>query len=82
MSAFNGLCLYRHEDYSRGSYTAGSDFRVCEHLTFNRSIAAATGRAMVIDPTLAVRTPVEHGRRSLPMFWVQRALKGVRRLTA
>ena len=82
VSAFNGLCLYRYGDYARGSYTAGSDFRVCEHLTFNRSIAAATGRAMVIDPTLAVRTPVEHGRRSFPMFWAQRALKGVRRLMA
>ncbi|GJE18448.1 glycosyltransferase family 2 protein [Methylobacterium marchantiae] len=80
VSAFNGLCLYKGEDFALGSYCDGSDFRLCEHLTFNRSVAAATGRAMAIDPDLVVTMPVEHGSRSFGAFWAQRVQKLALRL--
>ncbi|UMY18611.1 glycosyltransferase family 2 protein [Methylobacterium organophilum] len=75
ISAFNGLCLYRSEDYATGSYCTGSRFDLCEHLTFNRSVAAATGKSMIIDPLLRVAMPPEHCRKSFVAFWVQRARK-------
>lgn len=68
-STFNGLCLYRADIYRRGSYLgAGPD--VCEHLTFNRRLAALTGGTMLIDPGLVLLTPGDHAERSfLPFAW-------------
>lgn len=76
ISAFNGLCLYTAKCYAVGSYlplpgSAG----ICEHVLFNRSIAKATRRRMVISPTLIVPMPKEHGRRSFPGFVWQRVKK-------
>lgn len=80
-SAFNGLCLYRRDSFVAGSYLppAGGEW-ICEHVTFHRSIARATGRSMVVDGTLVLPTPPEHGHRSLPGFVAQRLVKLVRRL--
>lgn len=68
-SAFNGLCLYRADIYRLGSYLdAASD--ICEHLVFNRHLGALTGRTMLIDPSLVLRTPADHAEQSLlPFAW-------------
>lgn len=74
-SAFNGLCLYLAEDYALGSYLADDGDWVCEHVIFNRKVAARTGRRMVVDGSIQLPTPLEHGRRSLPGFVLQRVKK-------
>lgn len=68
-STFNGLCLYRADIYRLGSYLgAGGD--ICEHLVFNRRLAALTGGTMLIDPGLVLLTPADHAERSfLPFAW-------------
>ena len=78
VSAFNGLCLYSAEAYARGSYLpAGGTAHpwICEHVTFNRSIAEATRQDLLIDAELVLRTPAEHGRRNLLGFALQRLRK-------
>lgn len=76
LSAFNGMCLYKADMYLQGSYLpSASSPWVCEHVTFNRSIAAATGRRMLIHGTLVLPQPAEHGRRTLPGFVLQRVRK-------
>jgi hypothetical protein len=83
LSAFNGLCLYKSEIYARGSYLPPGDSPwICEHITFNRSIAADTGRHMVVDGALVLRMPPEHGRRTLPGFLWQRMSKLSKFVTA
>ncbi|CAN7434568.1 glycosyltransferase family 2 protein [Bosea sp. LjRoot237] len=68
-STFNGLCLYRADDYRLGSYLQAGP-SICEHLVFNRGLAAQTGRTMIIDPGLVLRTPMDHAQRSfLPFAW-------------
>lgn len=74
-SAFNGLCLYPTEIYTLGSYLTDDENWICEHLTFNRAVAAKTGRHMVVDGSIKLPTPLEHGRRSLLGFVLQRAKK-------
>lgn len=79
-SAFNGLCLYRSDLYALGSYLPSQEDWVCEHVSFNRAIATQTGRQMIVDGTLKLPTPMEHGRRALPGFVLQRAKKLLNRL--
>lgn len=68
-STFNGLCLYRAETYRLGSYRQAGPV-ICEHLVFNRRLAALTGGAMLIDPDLVLRTPRDHAEQSfLPFAW-------------
>lgn len=78
-SSFNGLALYDAQTYVLGSYlpSAQSDFP-CEHVTFNRSLCAVTGRRMVVSASLVLPTPVEHGPRTLAGFVWQRAHKWLR----
>lgn len=73
-SAFNGLTLYRGEDYRLGSYLDETYAR-CEHLTFNRRLAAATGRRMLVDPDLVLRTPGDHAQRGFFSFYASRVRK-------
>lgn len=80
ISAFNGLCLYRYEDFLHGSYVERSNFDLCEHITFNRSIANSTGKNMMINPRLALATPEEHARKSFFAFSMQRMKKVIPRL--
>lgn len=83
LSAFNGMCLYKADMYLQGSYLpSASGPWVCEHVTFNRSIAAASGRLMLIHGTLVLPQPSEHGRRTLPAFVWQRVTKLPRFLSA
>lgn len=68
-STFNGLCLYRADLYRLGSYHEAGP-AICEHLAFNRRLAALTGGAMLIDPGLVLRTPSDHAEQSfLPFAW-------------
>ncbi|HEV7326045.1 MAG TPA: glycosyltransferase family 2 protein [Bosea sp. (in: a-proteobacteria)] len=68
-STFNGLCLYKGDDYRLGSYIEAGR-ALCEHLVFNRRLAARTGGAMLIDPGLVLRTPADHAEQSfLPFAW-------------
>jgi hypothetical protein len=70
-STFNGLCLYRADDYRLGSYLQAGP-SICEHLVFNRGLAAETGGTMIIDPGLVLRTPMDHAQRSfLPFAWLR-----------
>lgn len=46
-SAFGGLAIYRTGSYLRGMYD-GSD---CEHVTFHKSIADATGMNLYLNPS-------------------------------
>ncbi len=69
VSTFNGLCLYNGDDYRLGSYLQAGP-ALCEHLVFNRRLAALTGGAMLIDPGLILRTPTDHAEQSfLPFAW-------------
>ncbi|ALV43105.1 hypothetical protein AU252_19695 [Pseudarthrobacter sulfonivorans] len=75
-SAFNGLCIYDADAYRAGTYLpAVPGPWICEHITFNRSVANATSRGMVVDPALVLPMPAEHGRRTLPGFVWQRVQK-------
>jgi hypothetical protein len=68
-STFNGLCLYRADSYRLGSYLQAGP-ALCEHLVFNRRLAALTGGLMLIDPGLLLRTPADHAERDfLPFAW-------------
>jgi hypothetical protein len=68
-SSFNGLCLYRAETYRLGSYLQVGP-SICEHLIFNRRLADQTGGAILIDPGLVLRTPVDHAQKSfVPFAW-------------
>jgi hypothetical protein len=82
-SAFNGLALYKAATFVRGSYLPpyGGPW-ICEHVTFNRSLAAATGKHMLVNGALVMPAPPEHRRRSLPGFVLQRAAKLAGRVTA
>lgn len=69
VSTFNGLCLYRAEIYRLGTYVDAAP-GLCEHLVFNRHLAALTGGTMLIDPSLMLRTPADHAAQSLlPFAW-------------
>lgn len=47
-SAFGGLCIYRAADFLQGTYDGTTD---CEHVPFHRSIAAATGKNLYLNPS-------------------------------
>jgi glycosyltransferase involved in cell wall biosynthesis len=74
-SAFNGLCIYNPADYYSGSYVDPSMPDVCEHVILNLGIHRSTGRRILVDDSLAVAMPEEHGPQSLPYFVSSRALK-------
>lgn len=74
ISAFNGLCVYKYEDYIASSYLSDHAQKACEHLVFNRRIAARTGGSIRIDRRIVLRTPLEHSPQSLPFFaWTRLA---------
>ena len=71
-SSFNGFCIYPAHDYCLGTYRADNEADVCEHVSFNLSIARATGRKMLISPDLVIRTPSDHGPVGFFRFWTDR----------
>jgi hypothetical protein len=78
-SSFNGFCLYNRSDYHLGTYRAKNEDHVCEHVSFNVSIARATGRQMLIDPEMVIRAPAEHIPVSFLRFWSDRIKERVSR---
>jgi len=48
-SAFGGLAIYRTDAYLAGTYDGTED---CEHVTFHRSIAKATGQLLYVCPAM------------------------------
>jgi hypothetical protein len=47
-SAFGGMCIYRTDAYLKGTYDGVSD---CEHVSFHRGIAKATGQHLYLNPS-------------------------------
>jgi hypothetical protein len=74
-SAFNGLCIYKPSDYYLGSYIDKSAIDVCEHVILNERIYQLTDRRILVDDSLVLAMPQEHGPQSLPYFIGSRALK-------
>lgn len=64
-SAFNGLCIYRYEDYVLSSYLPTHDIPVCEHVTFNEALFRRSRRWVEISNRLRLQTPEGHGPRSM-----------------
>lgn len=82
-SAFNGLALYEATTYRSGTYLPPVNASwICEHVTFNRSLATATGQKMLVSAELVVPMPPEHGRQSLVRFVAQRGKKLISRTRA
>lgn len=77
-SSFNGLCLYRGEDYLRGTYRAADEREVCEHVTFNLAVAASTGRQMRVSDGLVLAMPADHAPVGFVRFWRDRVRKALR----
>lgn len=48
-SAFGGMAIYRTDAYLQGVYDGAHD---CEHVTFHRSVAEATGQHLYVCPGL------------------------------
>ncbi len=48
-SAFGGMAVYRTDDYLAGVYSGEED---CEHVTFHKSMAEATGRSLYMCPSM------------------------------
>ena len=71
-SSFNGMCIYRAEDYWMGSYRAANEADVCEHVTLNTGIAARTGKRMRILPGLVIKAPDDHRPVGWLRFWWDR----------
>jgi hypothetical protein len=72
VSSFNGFCLYNAADYRLGSYRARDEADVCEHVNLNLSIAAITGKKMLIAPELAIQAPADHIPAGFFRFWSDR----------
>jgi hypothetical protein len=72
LSSFNGFCVYDASSYGQGTYRAGNEAEICEHVTFNLSIARHTGKDMLIAPELIVQMPPDHAPTGFFRFWVDR----------
>jgi len=67
-SAFNGMCIYKKDDFASGSYTTSGNFDICEHVNLHRSIAGISGKRIAVLPGLSLLAPREHIHKSLPVF--------------
>ena len=68
-SAFNGLVIYRANDFLRGSYMGPDDGDlICEHVYLNQSIAQ--GRKVMVSSRLKLQAPKEHVRLTLTNFFL------------
>jgi hypothetical protein len=63
-----------------GSYLPSDGAWICEHVTFNRSLARHAGGHLVIDAGLVLPMPAEHGRRSAVGYVGQRVPKALKLL--
>jgi hypothetical protein len=71
-SSFNGFCIYKATDFLCGSYRAPDEAEVCEHVSLNLSIGAATSRRMLIAPELSIQAPSDHIPVGFIRFWFDR----------
>jgi len=74
-SAFNGLCVYKAQDYFSSTYITDDVEDVCEHVVLNLGIHQVTGRRILIDDHMVLSMPREHGPQTLAAFVGRRALK-------
>jgi hypothetical protein len=72
LSSFNGFCIYDASAYRLGSYRGDDEADVCEHVTFNLSIARETAKNMLVAPELIVQTPRDHVPVGFFRFWSDR----------
>ncbi len=77
-STFNGFCIYRAEDYYRGSYRDPAESVICEHVSLNLSIGHETGRHMLVLPELRLEAPEDHRPVGFFEFWAGRVLEQLR----
>ena len=78
LSSFNGFCVYDAASYRQGTYRAPDEADICEHVTFNLSIARKTAKDMLIAPELIVRTPSDHAPVGFFRFWSDRIAERLR----
>jgi hypothetical protein len=79
ISAFNGMCIYKYEQFAYSSYIPDGYPFVCDHVMLNRKINAKYGTFVRIEPMLALAMPREHGPQNIFHFYISRiyrALKG------
>lgn len=74
-SSFNGFCLYNASDYCLGSYRAGDEADVCEHVSLNLSIGRVTNKTMHISPDLVIQAPADHIPVGFIRFWFDRIIE-------
>jgi hypothetical protein len=72
LSSFNGFCVYDASAYRQGAYRAPNEAEICEHVTFNLSIADKTAKDMLIAPELVVQAPRDHTPTGFFRFWADR----------
>lgn len=75
VSSFNGMCIYRGEDYLHGSYRSPQEKEVCEHVAFNLSISMTSGKLMLISQGLVLQMPPDHVPVGFGRFWLDRLRK-------
>jgi hypothetical protein len=75
LSSFNGFCVYDALAYRLGTYRGDDEADVCEHVTFNLSVARKTAKNMLVAPELIVQTPPDHLPVGFFRFWSDRILE-------
>jgi hypothetical protein len=76
-SAFNGISVYRYDDYVRGAYVQGNSFTVCEHVIFHASLNRDSKRGMLVSQKLRTEMPRGHGPANLWTFLFQRLMRKI-----
>ena len=72
ISSFNGMCVYKAEEYYRGSYIAEGREHICEHVTFNSSINSIAGKKILISSELVLVAPEDHKPVGMLRFYLDR----------
>lgn len=75
-SSFNGMCLYRAEDYASVSYCRNPLLDECEHVDLCRQLCI-DGRYILAGQWFKLNTPPEHGPKGILGFIRQRLGKGL-----
>jgi hypothetical protein len=74
-SAFNGLCVYRTDDYLSRSYLDDLTVNICEHVPFNQALCAKGNRTIVVSNDICLAMPAMHGPVGLIRFLADRLRK-------
>lgn len=73
-ASFNGMALYRAEDYALACYSRTAVIDECEHVDFSRQLCSG-GRHILAGVWFDLDMPAEHGPRSMFGFVRQRLSK-------